>query len=105
MITKEQQKYKKILSIIAGIMLLLAIPSIWPYGYFQILRWIVTGTAVYNGYIAHKIHNGFWLWTMIIIAVLFNPIAPIHLDKEIWMIIDLVTASLFITSIWKMKMK
>ncbi len=100
-----KNKYKKILSIIAGIMLLLAIPSIWPYGYFQILRWIVTGTAVYNGYIAHKMRSGFWLWTMIIIAVLFNPIVPIHLDKEIWMIIDLVTALLFITSIWKIKMK
>ena len=103
MITQEQQKYKKVLSIIAGAMLLLAIPSIWPYGFFQILRWIVTGTAVYNGYIAHKTHSGFWLWTMIIIAILFNPIIPIHLVKETWIVIDLLTALLFITSIWKIK--
>ena len=103
MLTEHQQKYKKILSIIAGAMLLLAIPSIWPYGFFQILRWVVTGIAIYNGNIAHKIHSGFWLWTMVIIAILFNPIIPIHLAKETWIVIDLVPAILFITSIWKIK--
>lgn len=99
MITQEQQKYQRILSVIAGIMLLLAIPSIWPYGYFQILRWVVAIAAGFNAYVAYKVNKQVWLWIMVAIAILFNPIAPIHLTKEIWVVIDIIAAVLFFTSL------
>lgn len=99
MITQEQQKYKKTLSIIAGAMLLLAIPSIWSYGYFQILRWVVAIAAGFNAYVAYKVDKQVWLWIMAVIVILFNPIAPIHLTKEIWVVIDIIAAILFFTSL------
>lgn len=98
---EEYIKYKKVLSIIAGVMLLLAIPSIWPYGYFIFLRWIVTGAAGLNAYAAHHFDRSVWFWIMLIVAILFNPIAPIHLTKEIWVVIDLIIAILMFVSIKK----
>ena len=80
------------LSIVAGIMLLLAIPAIWPYAYFQILRIVVTVTSALNAYAAYKSKDITWLWIMGIIAVLFNPIAPIYMQKGSWITADLVAA-------------
>lgn len=39
------------------------------------------------------------------IAILFNPIIPVHLTKDIWVIIDLIVAILFLVSIFKIKPK
>ena len=94
---------KNIITIIAIAMSLLAIPSIWPYAYYQLLRWVLCGSGVYLGFLAHKKENIVWTWIMGIIAVLFNPIFPFYLDKGIWVILDLVVAVLFTISIWKIK--
>lgn len=91
------------ITIITGIMLLLAIPPIWPYEYYQILRWIVMGVAIYNTYTANKQNKTQWTFTMGAIAILFNPIFPIYLQKEIWVILDLITSILMFVSIAKIK--
>ncbi|MDP3726185.1 MAG: hypothetical protein Q8R36_03230 [bacterium] len=100
---EEKLKYKKIFSTIAGVVLLLAIPSIWPYFYFQLLRWIVAGTAIFNGYIAYELKKTSWVWIMGIIALLFNPIFPFYLSKEIWIVIDLIASILMFVSVKKIK--
>jgi len=92
-------------TILAGIMLLLAIPSIWPYGYFQILRWVVTGVAVYNSYIFYELKKSQWMFIMIVIAILFNPIAPIFFQKQTWVILDLIASILMFVSIGKITVK
>lgn len=89
--------------IIAGIMLLLAIPSILPYGYYQILRWVVTGVAVYSAYCANESNNEKWLYIMGAIAILFNPIFPIYLSKETWVVLDLITSIIMFVSISRIK--
>jgi len=99
MTIQKQQKYRKTLSIVAGVMLLLAIPKIWPYGYFKILRWVVTGVAGFNTYTAFRFDRIAWVLVMGLIALLFNPITPIHLTKEIWIIIDLIVALLMFISV------
>jgi len=86
-------RYAMVLAIIAGAMLLLVIPSgIWPYGYYQFLRWVVMLAGLVCAYQAHKENKTMWVWIMGIIAVVFNPIAPIYLDKVLWSIIDIVVA-------------
>ena len=44
-----------------------------------------------------------WVWIMGIIAVLFNPIEPVHLSKGIWQPIDFATALIFLTQIIAIK--
>jgi hypothetical protein len=104
MIDKETTKYKNIASLITIVMLLLAIPyGVWPYGYYILLRWVVTGTALFVLWTAYDSKKTPWLWIMGVVALLFNPIAPIYLDKDTWVVIDFIVAGLFLISIFKIK--
>ena len=101
---KQVIKYKNIASVIAILMLLLAIPAgLWPYGYYMLLRWVVTGTALFVLWIAYKLERKIWIGLMAITAILFNPIVPIHLDKETWVVIDVIAVVLFLVSVFKIK--
>jgi len=94
---------KNIITIITIVVLLLAIPSIWPYGYYQLLRWIILSIGAYLGYLSIKKENFTWAIIMGAIVIAFNPFFPFYLDKEIWVIIDLIASVLFLISIWKIK--
>jgi len=101
---KETIKYKNTASIISAVMLLVAILDL-PYGYYTLLRWIVTASAIFLVWVASKLERKFWLFSMGIVAILFNPIAPIYLDKETWVVIDFIVAIVFSVSIFKLKEK
>jgi len=75
-------------------MLLVAIAPL-PYGYYQFMRWVVCGVAVYIAVCAHRWGKAWTIWFFGAIAVLFNPIFPIHLSREVWLPIDCVGALLF----------
>ena len=101
----DDVKIKNIFTVICIIALLLAIPSIWPYVYYQLLRWLVSGTAIFILYTILEFKKRTWTWIMAITAILFNPIIPIHLMKETWVIIDFIVAVVFIISLLKIKKK
>jgi hypothetical protein len=67
----------------------------WPYGYYQLLRFIVCGVAVYIAYAAFNWQKIWAVWLLGFIAVLFNPLIPIHLSKALWQSIDVVCACVF----------
>jgi len=90
--------------ILAGIMLLAALGN-HPYGYYQFLRWIIMAIAIYSAYKAHKLGSNCWTWIFGIIAVLFNPIIPFYISRGTWELIDLVTAAIFIASVFQKKSK
>jgi len=92
----------KWLCIIAGVLLLLGIPTGWPYAYYTLLRWAICILAAIVAYRFYETKSTSWTVVFAVIAVLFNPIAPIILTKGIWVIIDLITAVLFIVSIDKL---
>ncbi len=104
---KKNIKFNIYPSIIASILLLLSFFP-WPYGYYTLLRWFITGIAVYYAYLLYTTQKEkiAWFWGLVIVAILFNPIAPIYLyDKLIWNIIDVITAVFFIGLIIKFKKK
>ena len=74
-----------------------------PYEYFQLLRLVVCGAACYYAF-SLKQHPG-WLWTMVAVAVLFNPLLPVMLSRGTWQVIDLAAGVVFLASIptfWKL---
>ena len=78
------------------VMLFLAIPSGWPDGYYTLLRWVVcltTGYLAYEDYRQGRKKSPVLLGA---IAVLFNPIVPIHLSKADWAVADFVIAVILI---------
>ena len=74
-----------------------------PYGYFQILRWVVCGVCGYRGYLAYTLDKKAWMWVFVFSAVLFNPIAPIHLDREVWAVVDIALAVVLLVSLGTVK--
>jgi len=100
----ETIRFKNIASAGAILVLLLAIPEgIWPYGYFVLLRWIVAGIALFVLWTAYNLKMQGWVWLMASVAILFNPILPVHLDKGVWQVIDFIVASLFLFTVFKVR--
>ena len=80
---------------IAAVMLFGALGD-WPYGYYQLLRFVVCGVGVYVAYMAYSWKKLWATWLFGIIGVLFNPLVPIHLSRDLWQPADMICAVLFI---------
>lgn len=80
-----------------AIVLILAVLPL-PYGFYIFLRLAVFLVAVYLGYTQWKRDDSFSIWVITLgtIALLYNPILPIHLTREIWIVFNLLTAGIFI---------
>ena len=93
---------KQITIIISIILLITAIFELdVGYWYYQLLKWGVFACSVLSGYLNYQ--NKKLLVTFLIIAILFNPIAPIYFSKEIWKIIDGVAAITFLIILFRHK--
>lgn len=69
-----------------------------PYAYYRFLRLAVCAAAVYSAW--EEFQSGVRLlgWLFVVIGVLFNPLAPVHLDRSVWFWIDLGAGGLFAIS-------
>lgn len=63
------------------------------YWVYQLSRWGVCAAAVFG---AVTLAGKPWQWPLWALAVLFNPIAPIHFGRDVWQILDGVAALVFI---------
>lgn len=80
-----------VLGVIASVVLLGALGS-WPYGYYRFLRWVVCIAAVVMAFGAYARRMLWAVWLLGFIALLFNPLAPVHLTRDVWRPIDVATA-------------
>jgi len=71
----------------------------WPYGYYTILRWITCMTSILVVLQAFEKNIDWAKIVFILIAILFNPLAPIYLSRNTWISLDVITAILFIFAI------
>ena len=84
--------------IIAIVMLLWALADN-PYSYYQILRVVVCCIVGYLAYVKYTKSEIAWAWVFGFIALLFNPIIPVHYKREAWIIIDIIVAVILMASI------
>jgi hypothetical protein len=89
-------------AVIVAVMLCVALAPL-AYGYYQVLRWVTCGVAVFIAVMAYRWGKVWAMGVFGLIAVLFNPIWPIHLTKNIWMPIDLMCAALFVTGVFVLR--
>ncbi len=101
----KTQKQIIIPSIVVMILLLIAIFPIEEYGYYILLRWIVCLTAIYISYFSYEVEKIYWTWVMGIIALIFNPLIPFYLGKDIWIVVDFIVAIVFGINIFIFKRK
>jgi len=93
------------LGIVSIVALLLALPDWMPYGYFEFLRWLVCITAILMTIRANVLNKPGIMIPAILVAILFNPIAMIHLGKKYWQFIDPLASLFFVFSIYILEFK
>jgi hypothetical protein len=59
----------------------------------------VCGVAVLAVFQAAERDKSGWIVPFAIVALLFNPIFPVHLNREIWAFVDVGVAALLLVSI------
>ncbi|MDC0564565.1 hypothetical protein OAP51_07215 [Alphaproteobacteria bacterium] len=77
----------------AGLLCLLAVLPL-PYGFYTFLRLAVSIAGVFSAIELKREENFLWLFFGAIV-LLFNPIIPIYLTREVWFPIDLFVAGCF----------
>lgn len=88
---------KKNLWLIALILAVALLIGCFPcgYGYYRFLRIVVFIGSVLV--IVGNAKEGF-AWRNLVLGllvILFNPIVPIHMDRDVWMVVDAVGAAWF----------
>jgi hypothetical protein len=96
-------KKKNIAIILASAFLVLAVFNGWPYSFFTILRLVVCASTAYVAWLAYEGKRTKWTWAFGLLAVLFNPFVPFYLDRDSWLVIDLLTALFLIISLFVFK--
>lgn len=84
-------------------MLLWALYPDNPYAYYALLRVVCCGVFAYLAVQAYKQQNIDWVWILGRIAVLYNPVATVHLTRGIWSLINIVTIIVALLSIKTVK--
>jgi hypothetical protein len=87
----------KLIFLIPGIFLCIVPFFKFPYGIYTLLRIVVTLSSAFIIYDNYKKINNINPTIVIfsIILIVFNPLFPIRLNKEMWLPIDLITAAIF----------
>ncbi len=86
--------WRQAVRIASAALLLLALAP-FPYAYYQLLRFFVAGVAAHEAYLSFVERRRAWCWTWIAIAIVFNPLVPIHFGRTIWNAVDVAAAVVF----------
>ncbi len=82
---------------IPAALLLIAILNL-DYGYYEMLRIAITVFAVFFAFKLNAIKQNGLMLVMIAIIILFNPISPMSLNKGLWVLLDIISAVVFLVS-------
>jgi len=95
--TDEESKRLKVLLLVAALMLCLAVIPMWPCGYYTFLRLTVCGVAAYAAFKlkSNSSLSGHFI-PLVLVAILFNPLIPVHMGRQMWLPVDLGGAVYFL---------
>jgi len=100
---RESITLKKILLAASLILLGLGVFLELPYGFYTLLRLVVCITGVYLGWLAYQKQKWGWFTVFALLALLFNPLVVVHLERELWVVIDLIAGVILLASAWGLK--
>ena len=71
-----------------------------PYGYYTLLRIVICGSGAFGAFLIYASYQRRWFLipaatAPAIIALLYNPLIPVHLTRDIWFPINLSSVLLF----------
>lgn len=71
----------------------------WPYGVYVLTRWVVCSAAVFVLVVAARSKQWWAAWVYGVVALLFNPVLPFHLNKATWQPLDITAALAMVLAI------
>ena len=74
--------------LISAVILVFAAVEKQPDSFYTLLRWICCSVFAYSGVTSFQMKRVLWLWIFAVLAVLFNPIFPLGLDRSLWIVAD-----------------
>ena len=78
---------------VAVVMLFLGAAPL-PYGYYMLLRIVVTIVFIWSAYVSYVRKRKIIPWIFCLVAIVFNPLLKIYFSKEMWAVVD-VAAGVF----------
>lgn len=90
---------------VAPAILLIAALFPWPYGYYGLLRLAVFVVSAWIAYEQWRFDDAVSGWVVAFggVALLYNPFMPVHLTREIWSVLNIATAVLFLAHLRALK--
>jgi len=84
-------------------MLVIALNPTNPYGYYILLRWVLCPLFAYLAIQTLGKGKDGWVWALAITAAVYNPIIRLHLTREIWFVVNVLTIIIAAMSIGTLK--
>ena len=85
----------KITAIATAVLLFLMAFGVLPHDYERVGLWGVFVSALYTVYAAYEKNKQGWIWCMVFVAILFNPLAPVEFKHRAWQFIEVLAAIAF----------
>jgi hypothetical protein len=95
-IMSRERILEVVLTMLGAVLLLIAAAGKHPYGFYMVLRLVITVGAVYWAWRVYKAALRAWTWIFVAVALLLNPFLPIRMQRAQWQPIDLCLGILLI---------
>ena len=76
-----------------------------PYGYYQLLRLVVAAASVFIAVAAWQRGSHVAVIAFGLLALIYNPIAPLHLKRDIWEWVNIGTAAVFLFALAMLELR
>lgn len=93
------------LTLVAVVLVLGALGPIPFYAYYQLMNWVVLLAGVSLALRAYKEHKTLVSALFVLVAIVFNPIAPLYFTPEVWQVADIFGAVVLLSSFWLLRTK
>ena len=92
--------------LVAAAMLVYAVIEKHPYSYYTLLRWVCCPIFAYSAFAAYKRNRTPWVWAFGVLALLYNPLFCVHLNRSTWTGVNWFTVGAIIiaaVSFWRIR--
>ncbi len=84
------------LKVLAITLLCGALTSVPYMAYYQLMNWVVLAAAIVTAMQAHHTERDTFMWLSLLVAIVFNPIAPLYFSTSVWHIADGIAIFFFV---------
>jgi hypothetical protein len=86
----NRRRFQEIaLTALGAVLLLVAAFGKYPYGFYMVLRLVITVGAVFWAWRVYQVGLRGWTWAFAAVALLMNPLLPIRMQRAQWQPVDL----------------